>query len=100
LLLGVTIVFGMLYLLAAWLRGYGWVWDGEHASDLVRYVIAQSMPLPGLDKMTQNLEESLFRGLGPVDRAALLVLVVLHKVLVLLFLFLIGLALRNLFKMK
>jgi hypothetical protein len=105
LLLGVTIVFGMVYLYLLLHSPLGskataWVWDGENASELARYAISQSIPLPGLDKMTQNLEETLFRRLGPVDRGLLLVLVVLHKLSALLALFLLGLGLRNLFKMK
>jgi hypothetical protein len=103
LLLGVMFLFGMLYLFLHSPLGSKatvWVWDGEHALELARYAISQSIPLPGLDKMTQNLEETLFRRLGPVDRALLLVLVVLHKLSALLALFLIGLGLRNLFKMK
>jgi hypothetical protein len=74
-----------------------WVWDGTHASELVRYALAQ-MPLPGLEGTAQSFEGDLFP--APYQRIVLSVVVIMHKLAVLLFLFLIGLGLRNTFKMK
>jgi hypothetical protein len=75
-----------------------WVWDDRRALELVRYTFAQSVPLPGFDSTVKNLEDFLFP--GPLQKTVLVVLAIAHKFLALLFLFLIGLALRNLFKMK
>jgi uncharacterized protein YjbI with pentapeptide repeats len=66
---------------------------------LIQFLLLQSLPLPGLDKWSDGLRESLFT--IPGWRSVVLPLfVMLHKGISLLAVFLFGLALRNLFKMK
>jgi hypothetical protein len=60
------------------------------------YSLVSSLPLGGLDAASKELRETLDVTVGPGHAAALVV----HKVLSLLSLFLVGLGLRNLFKMK
>lgn len=53
-----------------------------------------------MDKITDNLERSLFPGLPPLLSMLLFAITVFQRLGTLVLLFLVGLALRNLFKMK
>lgn len=70
--------------------------------DLLQFGIIQSLPLPGLEKWGDALRGNLFSNINNDGTIGLVLTVVmmLHKTVSLLALFLIGLALRNLFKMK
>lgn len=102
LLLGVLPVFVLFYRLLA---GLGlnlclpWQTDCQIRYNLLQFGLLQSLPLPGLDKWSDSLRQTLFptEGLSSLLLAAA---VMLHKAISLLALFLFGLALRNLFKMK
>jgi uncharacterized protein YjbI with pentapeptide repeats len=65
----------------------------------VEFSLLQSLPLPGLDKLSDTLRGQLFPTEGLIS-IAVTVAVILHKAISLLALFLMGLALRNLFKLK
>jgi uncharacterized protein YjbI with pentapeptide repeats len=94
------IVFAALYAGSSesaipWLPGRAF--DGAQTADWLTYSFVNSLPLGGLEEPTRELRAALF---GGKPAAWLPVLLVVHKVLSLLFLFLVGLALRNLFKLK
>ncbi|MBP6749319.1 MAG: pentapeptide repeat-containing protein [Xanthomonadaceae bacterium] len=71
----------------------------ERTSDLVKYVLVNIAPVPGLDKMQTELRKPLFGEHGGIAIAAIL-LEILHKIIALIMTFLFALGLRNLFKMK
>lgn len=71
----------------------------ERTSDLIKYVLVNVAPVPGLDKMQTDLRKPLFGEHGPIAVAAI-VLEILHKIVALVMTFLFALGLRNLFKMK
>lgn len=102
-LLIASIIYGCIY---HWKTGLSscllWQDNCQFNYDLMQFGIIQSLPLPGLDKWGDALRENLF-GIVNNDRTiglALTMAMMLHKAVSLLALFLIGLALRNLFKMK
>jgi len=66
-------------------------------ADLIQFGLLQALPLPGFDKTIELLRLGLFSG---ANGLLLTLVVAAQKILSLLALFLIGLALRNLFKMK
>jgi uncharacterized protein YjbI with pentapeptide repeats len=65
----------------------------------IEFSLLQSLPLPGLDKLSDTLRGKLFPTEGLIS-IGVTVAVILHKAISLLALFLMGLALRNLFKLK
>lgn len=71
-------------------------WPGEAACEIQRtwlnFSLSQSMPLPGFDK--QVLSEN------SIGKAVPICFIAIHKVLAFILSFLIGLALRNLFRLK
>lgn len=73
--------------------------DQERTWQWLRYVLIDAIPVPGLDKTQIELREALFGKNGGIATAAML-LEMLHKLIALTCVFLFGLALRNLFKMK
>jgi hypothetical protein len=78
-----------------WLPGR--IVDWSQTLRWLSYSILNALPLAGLDHASKGLYETLFpKGPSPW----LSIVLVFHKVLSLILLFLIGLALRNLFKMK
>lgn len=63
--------------------------------------LVNAFPLPGLDKYAESLRVELFpRNLYPLAQVLVTVTVIVQKAISLLAFFLIGLAVRNLFKMK
>jgi len=69
--------------------------------DLLQFVLMQALPLPGLDKWSDSLRQCLFPTASGAWQGIMLTgILMLHKALSLLAVFLMGLALRNLFKMK
>lgn len=66
---------------------------------LIEFSLMQSLPLPGLEKLSDTLRGQLFPNQGLIS-LGVTVAVILHKSISLLALFLIGLAIRNLFKIK
>ncbi len=62
--------------------------------DWVQFSVVQSIPLPGLEKLNSDLDFPVVHSIGFTVAA------ILHKTISLLALFLMGLALRNLFKLK
>ncbi len=91
-----TVVYGLL----SWLGQCGLsTLACDFTPKWLEFSLLQTLPLPGLEKLSGNASEAFWPegawwGLG------LSVLVILHKTLSLAALFLIGLALRNLFKLK
>lgn len=73
--------------------------DWDRTLQWIRYVLINTFPVPGLDKVQLELRELLFGKNGAVVTAAM-ALEMLHKIISLGCVFLLGLALRNLFKMK
>jgi hypothetical protein len=68
-------------------------------TELIQFTLLQSLPLPGLDKWSDTLRLCLFPTEG-LKSVAFTIALMLHKAVSLLAVFLFGLALRNLFKMK
>lgn len=72
---------------------------GCHISQTwVEFSLLQGLPISGFDSMAEKLHRELFS--HQVAATSVLVTVLFHKTISLLALFLTGLALRNLFKMK
>lgn len=69
------------------------------APEWLQFSLLQTLPLPGLDKLSETARDA-FWPKGAWWHLALLALVIVHKTISLAMLFLIGLALRNLFKLK
>lgn len=91
-------IFALIYSCLACLTPC-WLWtEGcQIKSELWQFTLMQALPLPGFDKWSESLRECLFL---KHPSAWLPFFVMLHKTIALLALFLSGLALRNLFKMK
>jgi uncharacterized protein YjbI with pentapeptide repeats len=96
-----------LFLLAAFaglyagIAGDSFAWFGrpldiDRTSEWLTFSFSNSLPLGGLDEAARQLKGNLM----PSYKTGLVLLIVFHKVLGLLSIFLIGLAIRNLFKMK
>ena len=91
-------VFGLIHASIAdpsLLREHG---DNPHWSQWWQYVFINAVPLPGFDRVQEPLRLALFCTEGV--RSVALVIEAVHKTASLIALFLFGLALRNLFKMK
>ncbi len=97
-----------LYCLAGFALIYGlhtetYGWNGnisrERTLQWVHYALLNAVPLPGFDKNLELLRSDLFSN-EAIIQFIVTVLEILHKTVSLLAFFLIGLALRNLFKMK
>jgi uncharacterized protein YjbI with pentapeptide repeats len=73
--------------------------DSERTWQWFRYVLINTFPVPGFDKVQMDLRIGLFGQDGYLAAIATF-LEMLHKVISLGCVFLLGLALRNLFKMK
>lgn len=76
--------------------------ETERTLAVSQYVLINSIPAPGIDKTQQKLREDLFKTEtipSPLSAAALF-LEFVHKFIALLCVFLSGLAVRNLLKMK
>ncbi len=73
--------------------------DATRTWQWFRYVLINTFPAPGFDKMQMDLRIGLFGQDGYLSAIATF-LEMLHKVISLGCVFLLGLALRNLFKMK
>ncbi len=97
-------------LVLAWL-GYGWLagysaciplWSSCAPSrEWFEFGLLNAFPLPGLDKYAEGLRSTLFPAhLHPLAQVLVTVVVIAQKAFSLVAFFLMGLALRNLFKMK
>ena len=77
------------------------VWSAE-TQQAFQYVAINAIPVPGLDRKSSALRETLFAPKHAPDWIAsiAILLEMLHKAATLLCLFLIGLSIRNLLKMK
>lgn len=109
---GFSVVRPFTLFIAAWL-GFAWIygfysgvapcysWQSycTFQSEWLNYSLQQALPLPGLDKLVEEASE-VFPPSGAWWGLALSVLVVFHKTISLAMLFLVGLAIRNLFKLK
>lgn len=73
--------------------------DCQIRYDLIQFTLLQTLPLPGLDKWSDCLRSELFSE-GGWKSVAFTAALMFHKAISLLAVFLVGLALRNLFKMK
>jgi hypothetical protein len=94
--LGLTVLYGLL----SWLGQCGLGVQACHfAPQWLEFSLLQTLPLPGLDKLSEAASKA-FWPQGAWWSFGLSALVILHKTLSLAALFLIGLALRNLFKLK
>jgi uncharacterized protein YjbI with pentapeptide repeats len=95
-----VLVLTALYGLLSWLGQCGLsVQTCYFAPQWLEFSLLQTLPLPGLDKLSEAASKA-FWPQGAWWRFGLSALVVLHKTLSLAALFLTGLALRNLFKLK
>jgi hypothetical protein len=65
----------------------------------IEFFFLQAIPLPGLEKMADPIRSTIFADSGLISLAAT-VLIIVQKSCSLLFIFLIGLALRNTFRIK
>jgi hypothetical protein len=95
------ILFAGLYAMSSPADAIPWLpgitsFDCEATARWMTYSVVSSLPLGGLDAASKELREALEISVGPGHAFALAI----HKILSLLALFLIGLGLRNLFKMK
>lgn len=73
--------------------------DLDRTLQWLRYVAINTLPVPGFDKTQMELRDALFGKDGAIVSIAM-GLEMIHKVISLGCVFLLGLALRNLFKMK
>lgn len=98
LLLGAQVFFLIIY---GWLAGlspcFYWQTNCYFNYTWLEFGLLQSIPLPGMDTWNDTLQKELFPK-GVINLVT--ISVILHKLISLFTLFLIGLALRNLFKMK
>jgi hypothetical protein len=95
-----VLVFTTLYGLLSWLGQCHWNMGTCHfAPQWLEFSLLQTLPLPGLDKLSEAARAAFWPE-GAWWGLALSVLVILHKTISLAALFLVGLALRNLFKLK
>ena len=98
LLLTLVVCYSIYGFLAGLSLCLPWNEDCQINFDLLKFSILQIVPALGLDKWADSLREQLYiSGSASVLFTAI---VILHRSLSLLALFLIALALRNLFKMK
>ena len=74
--------------------------DWGRTSQWAQYVLFNSLPLPGFDKYQLSLREELFDRQDQTRLLFVILFDLLHKGCALVALFLVGLALRNLFKMR
>jgi uncharacterized protein YjbI with pentapeptide repeats len=94
--LGFTVLYGLL----SWLGQCGLSVKACHfAPQWLEFSLLQTLPLPGLDKLSEAASKAFWPQVAWWS-FGLSVLVILHKTFSLAVLFLIGLALRNLFKLK
>ncbi len=94
--LALTLVYGIL----SWLGQCGLNMEGcRFAPEWLEFSLLQTLPLPGLDKMSEAASKKFWPD-GAWWGLVLSIMVIIHKILSLAALFLIGLALRNLFKLK
>ena len=94
--LGLTAAYGIL----SWLGQCGLSMQACHfAPERLEFSLLQTLPLPGLDKLSEAASK-VFWPEGSWWSLGLSVLVIFQKILSLATLFLVGLALRNLFKLK
>ncbi|MEQ1838102.1 MAG: hypothetical protein ABL858_07180 [Candidatus Nitrotoga sp.] len=94
-LVGFALIYGLLTGTYGWNGNISW----ERTMQWAHYALLNAVPLPGFDKTLEVLRGDLFPR-GATIQLLLTVLEILHKTFSLLAFFLIGLALRNLFKMK
>lgn len=95
-----VLVFTALYGILSWLGQCGFNEEACHfAPQWLEFSLLQTLPLPGLEKLSET-SKKVFWPVGAWWDLVLLALVIMHKTISLLALFLIGLALRNLFKLK
>ncbi|WP_194945388.1 pentapeptide repeat-containing protein [Limnohabitans sp. DM1] len=95
-----VLVLTALYGLLSWLGQCGLSVQACHfAPQWLEFSLLQTLPLPGLDKLSEAASKA-FWPQGAWWSFGLSALVILHKTLSLAVLFFIGLALRNLFKLK
>lgn len=91
-----TLVYGLL----SWLGQCVFSTDACHfVPQWLEFSLLQTLPLPGLDKLSEVASKA-FWPVGAWWSLGLSALVIVHKTISLAALFLIGLALRNLFKLK
>lgn len=94
--LGLTVVYGLL----SWLGHCGLSVQSCHfAPQWLDFSLLQTLPLPGLDKLIEAASNAFWPE-GAWWNLGLSALVIVHKTVSVAALFLIGLALRNLFKLK
>ena len=74
--------------------------DFARTTDWIGYSLLSSLPISGLDDMAKGIMRQLLNASQWTPPAILGIALVLHKVLSVLLLFLVGLALRNHFKLK
>lgn len=95
-----VVALSLVYGLLSWLGQCGLSVGACHfAPQWLEFSLLQTLPLPGLDKLSEAASKA-FWPQGAWWSFGLSALVILHKTLSLAVLFLIGLALRNLFKLK
>ncbi|MFM7697105.1 MAG: hypothetical protein ACKO5X_00535 [Limnohabitans sp.] len=94
--MALTSVYGLL----SWLGHCGLTVQAcQFAPQWLEFSLLQSLPLPGLDKLSEAASKAFWPA-GAWWGLVLSALVILHKTISIATLFLVGLALRNLFKLK
>jgi uncharacterized protein YjbI with pentapeptide repeats len=96
-----VLVLTLLYGVLSWAGHCGFSGGAgcRFAPEWIEFTLLQTLPLPGLDKLS-DAAKSAFWPPGAYWNLSLSFLVIVHKTISLAALFLIGLALRNLFKLK
>ncbi|MEQ1814802.1 MAG: hypothetical protein ABL860_10205 [Candidatus Nitrotoga sp.] len=94
-LAGFTLIYGLLTGTYGWNGNISW----ERTMQWMHYALLNAVPLPGFDKTLDVLRSELFSK-AAIIQFLVTMLEILHKTVSLVAFFLIGLALRNLFKMK
>lgn len=95
-----SIVFGAIYAALSWTTQC--LTPNQHCSfniEWLEFTLLQSIPLPGLDKFSEFTYKNIFNIQGPIG-AIINLLIILHKIIASILIFLFSLASRNLFKMK
>jgi uncharacterized protein YjbI with pentapeptide repeats len=98
LLIVLVCLFAYIYALFSEQTSLCLTFDGSQAKKWIQLSLLQSLPFPGFDELAKGALNELLG--GKATPLVITVIIVFQKVAALLLLFLSGLALRNLFKLK
>ena len=83
-----------------WLVAQDCIASGALTGKWIEYSLLNALPLPGLDRYAEEIRKALFEAAHPLVSLLVLFTGIVHKTASLVAVFLVALALRNLFKMK